>query len=529
MAPQSRLEPPETPRHQGNEVPHTRESAGTAERAAHAPQPGVGQRQGPPAGRGDAYTDLSGLRPFGLFVRRVCDAAAVLGALIAALIVSNIGAMPSGLGDFLAIRLSVKNLLLLSSFIVLWRAICSLCGLYDWRRIADPRAECARVIVASLLTCVAALGFPLTSVKGAFSYGTLLIFGIGTTLGLLALRGTLRLALAARRKPAKTVLIVGSGPLAVDVTDRLRADPETAHHLAGFVDSDPHVAGPEIRDHCVGSLAELESVLMHSAVDEVVIALPVKSHYSEIQQAVEVCERLGVTVMLPAQPFRAPRAAVRLRQSSTLLALTLGHAPDGIRLVIKRVIDVVGASMAIVFLSPVMLVAAVAIKLTSPGPIMFAQQRYGYNRRLFRMYKFRTMVADAEALQSSLEHLNEAAGPLFKIRADPRVTWAGRILRRTSIDELPQLFNVLKGDMSLVGPRPMAIRDVRQFSESWLMRRFSVRPGMTGLWQVRGRSQLGFDAWAALDLKYIDEWSLAHDLRILVLTVPAVLRGRGAE
>jgi lipopolysaccharide/colanic/teichoic acid biosynthesis glycosyltransferase len=161
--------------------------------------------------------------------------------------------------------------------------------------------------------------------------------------------------------------------------------------------------------------------------------------------------------------------------------------------------------------------------------VLYSQARYGYNRRIFRMYKFRTMVVDAESLQASLEHLNEAPGPLFKIRCDPRLTPIGGFLRRTSIDELPQLLNVLRGEMSLVGPRPMAIRDVHLFPEATLMRRFSVPAGMTGLWQVRGRSALDATQWAAYDLRYVEQWSLLGDMKILALTVPAVIKGTGAE
>jgi lipopolysaccharide/colanic/teichoic acid biosynthesis glycosyltransferase len=183
----------------------------------------------------------------------------------------------------------------------------------------------------------------------------------------------------------------------------------------------------------------------------------------------------------------------------------------------------------LILLSPVLLVAAVAIKLSSPGPVIFTQERYGLNRRRFRMYKLRTMVADAEALQAGLEDQNEASGPVFKIRADPRITPVGRILRRTSLDEVPQLLNVLRGEMSLVGPRPLPARDVDRFTEAALMRRFSIRPGVTCLWQICGRSDLTFDDWIRLDLKYIDEWSFGLDLQILVQTVPAVLRGTGAS
>jgi exopolysaccharide biosynthesis polyprenyl glycosylphosphotransferase len=196
--------------------------------------------------------------------------------------------------------------------------------------------------------------------------------------------------------------------------------------------------------------------------------------------------------------------------------------------VIKRVFDVTAGGLGLIALAPLLAAIALAIRLTSPGPTFFIQERYGLNRRIFRMYKFRTMVANAEALQLALEHLNEAAGPVFKIRDDPRITAVGRFLRRTSLDELPQLINVVMGDMSLVGPRPLPLRDVRHFSEGALMRRFSVRPGLTGLWQVSGRSELGFEDWIRLDLQYIDRWSIGLDLKILLRTVPAVMRGEGA-
>jgi len=197
-------------------------------------------------------------------------------------------------------------------------------------------------------------------------------------------------------------------------------------------------------------------------------------------------------------------------------------------MLLKRWVDISIGGLAFLAVLPVLVLAALTIKLTSPGPIIFAQERYGLNKRRFKMYKLRTMVDGAEAQQELLESFNEASGPVFKIREDPRLTPVGKILRRLSIDEMAQLLNVLRGEMSLVGPRPLPIRDVSRFSEPALMRRFSVYPGITGLWQVSGRCDVDFDNWIRLDLKYIDEWSLGMDLRILLRTVPAVLDGKGA-
>jgi exopolysaccharide biosynthesis polyprenyl glycosylphosphotransferase len=195
---------------------------------------------------------------------------------------------------------------------------------------------------------------------------------------------------------------------------------------------------------------------------------------------------------------------------------------------LKRVIDIVVSLSAIIFFSPILIAVAIAVS-TSPGPVIFKQQRYGLKKRKFTMYKFRSMVVDAEKKQAQVEHLNETDGPAFKVKNDPRVTRVGAFMRKLSIDELPQLFNVLIGNMSLVGPRPLPARDVSRFSEAWLMRRFSVQPGLTCLWQITGRSDTTFDRWVELDLQYIDNWSLCLDARILFMTVPAVLKGRGAS
>ncbi len=208
--------------------------------------------------------------------------------------------------------------------------------------------------------------------------------------------------------------------------------------------------------------------------------------------------------------------------------VSLKVVQDDYRLVVKRCIDIVGAVVGLVLFAPLMVAIGVAIKLTSPGPAFFSQERYGLRKRRFRMYKFRTMVLDAEKQQANLESCNEAQGPVFKIRNDPRITSVGRVLRKTSLDELPQFLNVLRGQMSLVGPRPLPKRDVSRFDDASLMRRFSVKPGLTCLWQVSGRSDVDFERWIELDLKYIDNWSLSLDLEILAKTFPSVLAGRGA-
>jgi exopolysaccharide biosynthesis polyprenyl glycosylphosphotransferase len=195
---------------------------------------------------------------------------------------------------------------------------------------------------------------------------------------------------------------------------------------------------------------------------------------------------------------------------------------------LKRALDVSVAGVVLLLLLPLMVVAASCVRLSSPGPIFFLQERIGLNKRRFRIFKFRTMTANAEGQMAALDQHNEATGPVFKMKDDPRITRIGKVLRKTSIDELPQLLNVLIGDMSLVGPRPLPVRDYEGFNCDWQRRRFSVKPGITCLWQINGRSSISFDQWMLLDLKYLDEWSLWLDVKILAKTVPAVLRGAGA-
>jgi lipopolysaccharide/colanic/teichoic acid biosynthesis glycosyltransferase len=211
--------------------------------------------------------------------------------------------------------------------------------------------------------------------------------------------------------------------------------------------------------------------------------------------------------------------------------VTVGSVPPfSWRTEAKRLMDLSVSSLALLLCSPLFIAVAIAIKLDSSGPIFFVQERFGISKRRFRMIKFRTMTIDAESQIEDLEHLNEKSGtPIFKIRNDPRVTRVGKWLRKTSVDELPQLFNVLLGDMSVVGPRPLSVRDALRMEEAWQRRRFSVKPGLTCLWQVSGRSNLSFERWMELDLEYIDHWSLKLDASILLRTIPAIVLTRGAS
>jgi exopolysaccharide biosynthesis polyprenyl glycosylphosphotransferase len=321
------------------------------------------------------------------------------------------------------------------------------------------------------------------------------------------------------------VILLGSGPRAQDLFAQLMEAP--TYMVTGIVD-DQFRGTPEMRDKYLGGIDELDRILRDHPVAAVYCFLPVKTMYAQTQRVISICEQMGVEVRHPARLFNTDIAQVDSYSSAHGMFAILRMVRTGSRNYLKRIIDIVGASAMLLLSAPILGVAAVAIKLSSPGPVFFAQERYGLDRRRFRMYKLRTMVEDAEVLQATYESMNELEGPVFKIRRDPRITRVGRFLRTTSIDELPQLWNVLKGDMSLVGPRPFAVRDVRLIQNSRHLRRFSVKPGITCIWQISGRNATDFETWIRQDLDYIDNWSLHLDFFILFATVPAVLQRRGA-
>jgi len=244
---------------------------------------------------------------------------------------------------------------------------------------------------------------------------------------------------------------------------------------------------------------------------------------------VACCEEQGILVRFPSPLFNLKLAQSRISHLEGEAFIT--HSTENMEgwpVIMKRDLDFTLSLFLLIILSPFFLIISLLIKITSPGPIFFVQERVGLNKHRFRLFKFRTMVQGAEKMITDLERFNEVSGPVFKIKNDPRLTKVGKFLRKTSIDELPQVINVLKGDMSLVGPRPLPVRDYNGFDEDWHRRRFSVRPGITCLWQVNGRSNISFDKWMKLDMEYIDQWSLWLDFKILIMTIPAVLRGSGA-
>ena len=370
-----------------------------------------------------------------------------------------------------------------------------------------------------------------------------------------------------RQENYTKILIVGSGPRAQMVAQKLQQPGGWGTEIIGYIDPHPEsnmsianqstnidtsnvqasaLNGTQINGTALNDSVEAGSavskvpqvkinhaddilkILSANVVDEVVIAIPRKL-LSDVEFLVQVCEEEGICIKLVADIFdvKAARTDLSVVDGLPLLEFhPVSQNPS--MLIVKRIFDLVATIAAIPILVPLFIVLGIIVRLDSPGPIFFKQARVGLNKRQFNMYKFRSMYADAEQRLAEIEHLNEADGPNFKIASDPRVTKVGAFIRKTSLDELPQLVNVFLGHMSLVGPRPMSLRDVNLFDKSVQRRRFSVRPGCTCTWQISGRSNLTFEQWLELDLAYIDNWRFFEDIKILFKTIPSIIRGSGA-
>jgi len=430
---------------------------------------------------------------------------------------------------YLAMQVSVRNLLTGVVLLLIWRSLFWFMGMYQ-PHINRRGAVFLWKAPATVLLCAAAL----LPVFWALGFGihprALAVFWFGASVLLLTIRAsvlTYEESIRPLFRPVRTVIICGTGPLARMQALDLPGNRNFRYQLLGFVDNDPH-AGTESMGPVLCGVRDLERLLMHRPVDEVIIGLPLKSHFGEVEKIVAICGRAGVQIQYSLDLFNTEVAKKQKVVSDRTNRVVMEMVHHDHRVLIKDIIDRCLAFAGLMVLWPLFAVIGLAIKLSSPGPVFFVQKRFGLNKRRFGMIKFRSMVVDAEARQAQLEHLNETSGPTFKMKRDPRVTRVGAFLRSTSLDELPQLINVVRGEMSLVGPRPLPTRDVERFSEPWLMRRFSVKPGITGLWQVSGRSNTDFDDAIQLDLRYIDFWTPLLDLQILCQTLGAVIRRSGA-
>jgi exopolysaccharide biosynthesis polyprenyl glycosylphosphotransferase len=435
---------------------------------------------------------------------------------------------------FFSMRIKLSNFLVFVGLFYFWHVIFSAYGLYGSRRLGDRKEEAIIILKA---TSAGALGlgfvaafFQVRMITPAFIAVFWMVATSAIILSRLALREFLRRARMHGRN-LRHLVIIGTNSRAVEFAGAIDGRPELGYHLVGFAD-DEWSGNREFEKNGKSIVSDLEhfsDFLRERVIDEVAIALPMKSYYSQAARIAAVCQEHGVIVRVLASMFDLQKGRANNSHLDGIIVATISpNSSDGWPIVCKRLLDIFVSSLLLILLAPVFILVALLVKLDFSGPVFFVQDRVGLNKRRFRMYKFRTMVGDAEKKQSQLESLNEADGPVFKIKNDPRITRLGKYLRKASLDELPQLLNVLKGDMSLVGPRPLPLRDYHGFDQDWVRRRFSVPPGITCLWQVNGRNSLSFKQWMELDLQYIDQWSFWLDVKLIAKTIPAVLRGVGA-
>lgn len=435
-------------------------------------------------------------------------------------------AMPGEIGDSLAILVLVLG----------WLAIFDYCVRYKGDRLVSLRVQLKSLIKA---TTLAAFWFLLVSaifsVESVNTVGVAIFWLVVTVFGVLSRVG-LKLFLTSARRSGfnyRYLLIVGANPRSAELAAKIEIRPELGYKLVGYVaeseESKKVWEEKETKGQVIGLVDDLRSLLETERVDEMLVCLSVEAKFSTVAKIIADARDLGIVLrIVPDASEGAVLKKLHIEEFENEFVITFFREQLLLQLLAKRVIDIAVSAVVLLVLSPLMAVVAILIKMTSPGPVIFAQDRVGMNQRRFRLYKFRSMVTDADELKKELAHLNELDGPAFKMVNDPRITRIGRIIRKTSIDELPQLINVIKGEMSLVGPRPPLPDEVSKYQ--WLFRRrLSVKPGITCVWQVSGRNGTTFDEWMTMDKQYVENWSLLLDLKILLKTIPAVLLCRGAS
>jgi exopolysaccharide biosynthesis polyprenyl glycosylphosphotransferase len=420
------------------------------------------------------------------------------------------------------------------AYLLAWVIVSDRFNLYSSKRFESFVNESMDVFKTILVCILFAIAVEYLSYEQSINREYLLYFLMLQIIALSVFRFFLRISLKFLRKrgyDTRNLIIIGKNERSSSIIHQFNNKSHFGIRILGYLDVGNNGNGFDSwPSGCryLGTLDDFEAILKENVVDEVLITLPIKSFYNEIQKVLLKCEMVGIDAKLSTHFFNLQLAKSDISYINNFPYLEMYTTPRmSWQLIVKRTVDMAVSSIFLILLSPLLLMISVMIKMTSDGPVLFGQKRVGYNGRLFTCYKFRTMVKNAEQLKKYLLEQNEMDGPVFKICQDPRLTPVGSFLRRNSLDELPQLFNVLKGDMSLVGPRPPLPEEVDLYDLNE-RRRLSVRPGMTCIWQVSGRNQINFEDWMDMDRKYIDNWSLSLDFKLILKTIPALFKRTGA-
>ncbi len=431
----------------------------------------------------------------------------------------------------LPLRIAGGSIAFIAAFSFLWVFILGRLGAYSYGRLTSLRREWRNIALATVLGVFLFFAAYFFIRLGYIARSYVLIFG-GVNFLLLSLEKTVLFYVARearkRERGKRRILIAGGGELARVFLDSARTNIAWGVTIVGFVSEEPGavVPGfPEIGN--LGTFDDIEIILHGQVVDEVLICASWEA-FGPIRKIIECCKREGVQVRIFSDFFGEMLRRIRLDCPYGMNIVSLITLPDNeFRLAVKRLMDITGSAFLLLVLSPLFLAVALLIKITTRGPIFYRWNVVGLNKKPFRSWKFRTMIPEADRLKAGLIDRNEMRGPVFKMKDDPRITKIGKVLRKYSLDELPQLWSVLRGDMSLVGPRPSYPDELARF-DSWHRRKLSVKPGLTCLWQIQGRNRISdFDSWVRLDLEYIENWSLWMDVKILFKTIPAIVRGTG--
>jgi exopolysaccharide biosynthesis polyprenyl glycosylphosphotransferase len=430
------------------------------------------------------------------------------------------------------VRINEYEIAVIIGFSLLWVIIFNRLGAYSFQRFTSLWKELTNVVKTTFIGVCAFFAAHYFLRFGHIPRTYIIAFALVNFLFLALEKTALFYVARELRKRGinrKSVLIIGNGDKTRDFIEVVKNNIGWGLDIVGIVRSASgnftcSTSGIEI----LGNYDDIERILHTNIIDEIIACVPL-DQFGQIQKIIECCEREGVQIRFYSDFFGKLVKRVRIDNAYGMNIVSLmATADDEFRLYIKRLMDIAVSSVMLIVLTPLLLIIAILIKATSKGPILYQWNVVGLNKKPFKSWKFRTMVLNADQMKTNLLGRNEMDGPVFKIKNDPRVTKIGKILRKFSLDELPQLWSIFKGDMSLVGPRPAGPHELARY-ESWHRRKLSVKPGLTCLWQVKGRNRISsFDEWVRLDLEYIENWSLGLDLKILLKTIPALLRGTGS-